>query len=284
MDLSVITVTWNSTDKIPEQLRSVVLGCKDISCEQVIIDNNSQDETVEIIKKDFPDVKLIANQDNRGFGAANNQGVEISSGKFLLFLNPDMRVEIGSLDKIVKWMREHKDVGIVSCKLVDKEGKFCPDAAPRRFPKVWEMVAQILKLPHLFPFILNRYLMKDFDPEKEQEVDSVRGSFMLMRREIVEKLGWGFDPRYYIWWEDVDICREAKRLGYAVMYTPIISCVDYVGQSFKKRDSVWKQKNFTKSMLTYFQKWEAWWKWVWIAVTRPIGKFLAWFGNSMKRN
>lgn len=255
MDLSIITVTWNSEKLIPEQIRSVSLGCKNISYEEIIVDNASPDGTVELIKRDFPGIKLIANQENNGFGSANNQGVKIAQGEFLLFLNPDMRVEEGSLDKIIAWMKEHPKVGIASCKLVDEHGKVNPDAMPRRFPTVWNALALLLKIPHIFPHVLDTYLMKDFDPDTEQAVDSVRGSFMLVRRELVEKLGWAFDPRYYIWFEDVDICREAKRLGYTVMYTPIISCVDYVGQSFKKRTTWWKQKQFIKSMATYFWKW-----------------------------
>ena len=124
--------------------------------------------------------------------------------------------------------------------------------------------------------------MKDFNSDSEQEVDSVRGSFMLVRRELIDKLGWGFDPRYFFWFEDVDLCREAKRLGFKVVYTPIVSCVDYFGQSFKQRTSIWKQKIFSRSMLTYFQKWEPWWKWIWIAIFRPVGIFFAWLVEVFK--
>lgn len=255
MDLSVITVTWNSEKLIGEQIRSVAFGCARICYEQIVVDNASSDGTVELVKRDFPGIKLIANQENSGFGAANNQGVKIAQGEFLLFLNPDMRVEEGSLDTIVAWMKEHPRIGIASCKLLGEHGEANHDAMPRRFPTVWNGLALIFKIPHIFPRVLDNYLMKDFDASREQEVDSVRGSFMLVRRELVEKLGWAFDPRYYIWFEDVDICREAKRLGYTVMYTPIISCVDYVGQSFKKRTTWWKQKQFMKSMATYFWKW-----------------------------
>jgi GT2 family glycosyltransferase len=280
MDVSIITVTWNAKEHIEKQIHSVFLGCKDISCEAIISDNGSQDETVVAVRRlENYNIRIIENKKNLGFGAANNKGVEIAKGEFLLFLNPDMQVEEGSIDNIVAWMRQHEDVGIVSPKLVDEYGKINPDAAPRRFPKVWEMAAMILKLPHVFPSMLNRYLMKDFDAGKEQEVDSVRGSFMLVRREVVERLGWAFDPRYFIWFEDVDLCREVKRLGYKVMYTPVISCVDYVGQSFKKRETLWKQKNFTRSMLTYFQKWEPWYKWVWITLVRPLGIVMAWIND-----
>ncbi len=274
-DLSIITVTWNAEEEISRQIKSVVSGCRNISFEQIVIDNGSKDKTIEIIERNFPQVKLIKNDSNTGFGFPNNQGVKISTGEFLLFLNPDMQAQDESLDKMVEWMRSHPEVGLASSKLVDENGNFNEDAKPRRFPKVWEMVALIFKIPHLMPQILDNYYMKDFDPNKEQEVPSVRGSFMIMRREVYEKLGWVFDPRYFIWFEDVDTCREVWKLGYKVMYTPIISCTDFIGQSFKKRDTYWKQKNFTKSMLQYFQKWEPWYKWMWIAIVRPFGLVVA---------
>lgn len=254
MDLSVITVTWNTADLIGGQIKSVKAGCKNISFEEIIVDNASSDNTVELIEQ-IGGVKLLKNDKNRGFGFPNNQAVKLATGEFLLFLNPDMMVEDGSLDKMVEWMRSHPDVGLASCKLVDQYGKLNKSALPRRFPSVWDQLAIILKLPHLFPSIIDYYLFKDFNPEIEQEVDSVRGSFMIMRREVYEKLGWAFDPRYFIWFEDVDLCREVKKMGLKVVYTPIISCVDYIGQSFKKINFFWKQKQFIKSMAQYFWKW-----------------------------
>ncbi len=276
----MITVTWNSAEKIREQMQSVREGCEKIAFEQIVVDNGSIDNTVEIVRSFFH-VKLIANATNTGFAAANNQGVKIAQGDFLLFLNPDMKVEPGSLDKLMEWLARHPDAGLVSCKLTDEKGNFSPVAGPRRFPTVWDQAALLLKLPHLFPSILNRYLMADFEPDREQEVDSVRGSFMLLRREVAERLGWAFDPRYFIWFEDVDLCREVKRLGYKVMYTPIISCVDFVGQSFVKRATLWKQKNFTTSMLAYFQKWEPGHKWIWIWLLRPMAISLTWLMRSL---
>ena len=279
MDLSVITVTWNSSELISEQIRSVISGISDFSYEQIIVDNNSSDHTVDLIKKNFPRIILIENTNNLGFAAANNQGFALSSGEFILFLNPDMRVEEKSLDRIITWIRQNPKVGIASVRLIDEIGGLNPEAKPRRFPTLLGQLALILKIPHLFPGVLDSYLMKDFDPDKEQELDSVRGSFMLVRRQLLDNLGWAFDPRYFFWFEDVDLCRETKKLGYSVMYTPLISCVDYVGQSVKKRDSLWKQKMFTRSMLTYFQKWEPWYIWVWIALCRPFGIVLVWAGG-----
>ena len=286
MDLSVITVTWNNEEHIAEQVRSVFDGCKELSCEQFVVDNGSKDGTVDAVKalqQDFPNLHVIELGENKGFGFANNRGYEKSAGAHLLFLNPDMRVKQGSLDTIVEWMEHNEDVGIVCPRLIDQQGKVGADAMPRRLPTVLNQLALILKLPHLFPSVMDSYLMKEFDAEKEQDVDSVRGSFMLMRRGFVDKLGWAFDPRYFIWFEDVDICREAAKAGLRVVYTPVISCVDYVGQSFKKRTSLWKQKQFTKSMLVYFQKWEPWYKWMWIAIARPFGIAFVWLANKFHK-
>jgi hypothetical protein len=282
MDLSVITITWNSADKIGEQIASVFSGCSNTSCEQIIVDNASADETVQKIKENYPQIKLIENKKNKGFAVANNKAFKIAKGEFVLFLNPDMKLKEDSLDKLVEWMKNKKEVGIASIKLLDKNGKINVDAMPRRLPKVWEQVFLILKLHHLFPKVLNSYLMKDFDFEKEQEVDSVRGSFMLVRHDFLDKLGYAFDPRYFIWFEDVDLCHEAKKAGLKVVYTPIISCIDFFGQSFKKQESVWKQKQFTQSMLLYFQKWEPAYKWIWIWLARPVGIFMVWILNGKR--
>jgi len=279
MDLSVITVTWNSEKLIGEQIESVQKGCKNISFEEIVVDNASKDKTAELVETKYPHVKLIKNIENKGFSFANNQGASVAQGDYLLMLNPDMRVEEESLDKMVSWMRAHKDVGLASCKLVDENGKLNEDAQPRRFPGLLDQAALLLKLPHFFPAVLNRYMFKDFDADKEQEVDSVRGSFMIMRREVYKKLGWVFDPRYFIWFDDVDICREVHRLGYKVVHTPVISCVDYVGQSFKQRTTIWKQKQFTKSMVQYFQKWEPWYKWLPLMILRPFVLFAVYLLN-----
>ena len=224
---------------------------------------------------------MIENGKNIGFGAANNAGHAKATGEFILLLNPDMRLEPGSLKVLVDWMRSHEDVGIVSPKLVAQDGSIQKDALPRRFPGLLDQLAIVLKLSHVFPGLLNRYVYKGFDPEKEQDVDSVRGSFLLLRKSIADRLGWIFDPRYFIWFEDVDICREVKKMGFRVVYTPIISCVDYVGQTFKRFPSVQKQQWFTKSMIAYFAKWEAPWKAVVLRIARPVGIVLTWIHSKV---
>ena len=137
------------------------------------------------------------------------------------------------MDKLVAYMDSRPEVGIVSCKLVDESGQLNKKTA-RGVSPVFGISWRFFKIPHFFPSVLHRYQYFDLDLNKEQEVDSVRGSFMLARREFIEKLNRAFDERFFIWFEDVDLCREAKQLGYKVIYNPVISCVDLVGQSFKK--------------------------------------------------
>ena len=288
MDLSIITVNTNDSDRILDQIASVKDGAKGLDYEQIITDNGSTDGSIEQIQKKFPDVKIILNNKNLGFGVANNIAAKNSTGRYLLFLNPDMRVMPGSLKKITDWMETQSKVGIAGCRLTHENGDLNIGATPRRFPTLFDQVVILLKLNHLFPSLLNKYLYHDIyhdkEVEKEVEVDSVRGSFMLMRRELYDKLDWAFDPRYFIWFEDVNTCREAKRLGYKVIYTPIISCVDYVGQTFKNLSTVQKQKWFTDSMLKYFKKWQPWYQWLIILILRPVGIIFVRFHALLKSN
>jgi len=283
MELSIITVNTNDKEKILEQIKSVLAAAEDVVFEQIISDNGSTDGSAEEIRALYPEIKIVENGGNIGFGAANNSAFRVSTGKFLLFLNPDMHLTPGSLRKFLDWANQHRDVGIASPKLLTEFGEPNENAKPRRFPKLADQIAILLKLPHLFPHVLDNYLYKGFDFEKEQEVDSVRGSFMLTRREFLETLGWAFDPRYFIWFEDVDICREAWRNGYKVVYTPVISCVDYVGQNFKRLPSLRKQRWFTASMVKYFRKWHPAWQWMIVAALRPVAIALVWMESKIKQ-
>lgn len=309
MELSIITVTWNSKNTIGRLIDSIPNAVFDpktgrsLSYEHWVVDNASTDGTVDSLQEKYgqetvsghtmssesfeysseiiPRVRLWKNSKNEGFGAANNWAFHRSSGDFILFLNPDMKLEPSSLYEAVEWMRSHHDVGIMSPRLVTETGEVNLNAGPRRFPTVWNQLVIVFKVPHVFPKVLDHYLMKDFDYSKEQEVDSVRGSFMLARHDFFEKLGTAFDPRYFFWFEDVDMCREAWKNNYKVVYNPAIQAVDYVGQSFKQRTTLWKQKNFTESMVKYFKKWGPGHAAVLVTLARPIGIALAWMGDKL---
>lgn len=262
MDLSVVIVSWKVKDKLKENLNALFNSQGDFKFEVFVVDNNSGDETVEMIKTEFPSVVLIANQDNRGFAAANNQALELASGDYILLLNPDMQVNADTLIKALSWAKNNPQATIVGCKLVNSQGEIVKQI--RRFPKFSDQLAVTLKLPHLFPGIINKYLCAEFDYNQPAKVDSIRGAFFLVNRENYKKISGReiplLDERYFIWFEEVDFCREVYKLGGEVWYTPAATCLDHVGQSFKQVNRGKTQEYFSNSMLKYFQKWEARWK------------------------
>ncbi|MFA6988432.1 MAG: glycosyltransferase family 2 protein [Candidatus Gastranaerophilaceae bacterium] len=279
MDLTIITVPWNVKDLVRDNLKAIYQNTKNISFEVFAVDNQSADGTAEMIVKEFPQVNLIANNYNAGFAKANNQAIAMSKGRYVLLLNPDMRVKEGTLEGMVKWMDAHLEAGVAGCRLMKENGDIVPHV--RRYPSVWDQLAIVLKLPHLFPSILNSYLYKDFDYKQEAEVDSIRGSFFMIRRELLDKIG-GLDELYFIWFEEVDYCRRARLAGFKVMYTPVVDCIDYVGKSFAQLPRGKAQGYFQDSMLKYFKKWEPIWQYSLLSVAWPIGKFALKIGELIK--
>jgi len=279
MDISIITVPWNVKDLVRKNFQAIFSNTKNIEFEVISVDNDSKDGTTEMIQKEFPQVKAIFNNYNAGFAKANNQGIKISTGRYVLLLNPDMQVKPGTLETIVKWMDEHPEAGVAGCKLVKADGTIVPHV--RRYPGIWDQAAVILKIPHFFPRVLNHYMWRDFDYSREQVVDSIRGSFFVIRREVLDKLG-GLDERYFLWFEEVDFCKQVALAGYKVMYTPITECVDHVGKSFAQVPTGKLQNIFQDSMTKYFQKWQPTWQVVVLNLIWPIGKLMAFVGAKIK--
>lgn len=236
-------------------MRSVEEAAAGLDFEQIVVDNGSYDDTVAKIREHFPKVRLIVNKTNRGFAAANNIGYLASRGEFLLFLNPDTLLLPGTLGGWIERFSSLPQAALAGPRLVNEEGGIDSEALPRRFPTFVNQLVTLTALKRLFPKVVERYRMNGFDTETEQVVDSVRGACLLARRSFLEELGFAFDPRYFIWFEDVDICKEARRRGYEVRYMPYMTAIDLVGRSFAKRSSSWKRKNFMKSLFKYFWKW-----------------------------
>lgn len=251
MDFSIIIVSWNTKDKLRENLKRL-LTSKGVSFEVIVADNNSYDGTAGMVEQEFKTVKLIKNKDNYGFAKANNVALKQASGDYLLLLNPDMLMAENTLINLLTWLKANEQADIAGCKLVDENGLLVKHV--RSFPSVFDQAAIALKLPHLFKNILAKYLRVDFDYSRPSRVDSIRGSFFCISRKTYEILG-GLDERYFIWFEEVDYCRQAKKHGLEVWYTPAAQCTDFVGQSFKQLNGGKKQKYFKESMLKYFLKW-----------------------------
>lgn len=254
MDLSIIIVSYKVKDKLKENLKAIYNSRRGFSFEIIVVDNNSQDGSGKMVKHMFPGVNIISNQENLGFARACNQGIKTAKGEFMLLLNPDMQVQPDTLKKMLEWMKTNTQATVTSCKLQDVDNNILDN--PRRFPTVWNQLAIILKLPHLFPQLLNKYLYKDKDKTRILSVDSVKGAFFMMRKKAFDKLPL-LDERYFIWFEEVDFCKQVRETGGKIFYVPIVSCIDYVGSSFKQLPQLKTQKLFRDSMLAYFKKWHS---------------------------
>lgn len=250
--LTVVIVSWNVRDILLENLRTLFDGNREVNFRVVVVDNASGDGTVEAVRKHFPQVTVVENRENRGFAAAANQGIERADDGHVLLLNPDMRVSPGAIQKTIDYLDQHPDVAVLGPRLLDEAGK--PLSHIRRLPQLSDQLVVVLKLTHLFPWLVRRYLAEDLDLEKEQEVESLRGAYFAINRTALEKIG-ALDDRYFIWFEEVDYCHRAKEAGMKIMYVPSIVARDLIGKSFGQRSIFWKQKAFSRSMIQYFEKW-----------------------------
>ena len=277
MNISIVIVSWRVKEKLRANLQALALALAGLSAEVFVVDNFSNDGTIEMIRQEFSFVRLIANSNNVGFAKANNQAIALASGDFILLLNPDMRVFSDTLKNILDWARLHPQAVVSGCRLEGEDGQLVPQV--RRFPSLFDQLAIVLKLPHLFPFVLNGYQQKNFNYSQAARVDSIRGAFFLINRLSWQRLSGDekpfLDERYFIWFEEVDFCKQVYKNGGEVWYTPVARCVDYVGQSFNQLGTGLKQQYFQDSMLKYFQKWQAHWQAVILKITWPLGRLLA---------
>lgn len=262
MDLSIIIVSWKVKDKLEKNLNALFKSETNFKFEVFVVDNNSGDGSVEMIKDNFSNVYLISNQDNKGFAAANNQAINLAHGRFILLLNPDMQVKADTLEKILVWAEKNPLATVTGCKLVNEEGKIVKQV--RRFPKFFDQLMITLKAPHFFPGVVNKYLVNNFDYNTSSRVDSIRGAFFLINVSNWQKISGQTKPllneRYFIWFEEVDFCYQVYKFGGEVWYTPAAECLDYVGASFSQVPRGQAQKYFSDSMLKYFLVWGKKWE------------------------
>ncbi len=276
MDFSIIIVSWNVKDVLRSNLQSILQTNQQVTVEIIVIDNASKDETVEMIRSEFPSVQVIVNQENVGFAKASNQGLKKAVGDYLILLNPDMKIFPETLGNLKHWLDKNPQADVSGIQLIDEQGKIVHHV--RRFPTFSDQVAIILKLPHLFPRMLDSYLLRDFKYSVAAQVDSIRGAFFVMRKSSLEKFGL-LDERYFLWFEEVDYCRAVKEQGGQVWYTPEAVAIDYVGKSFSQLPRSTKQAYFRTSMLAYFKKWESPWQTRLLSFAWFFSDIIVWLGD-----
>lgn len=233
--LSIVIVNYSVKNLLKKCLESIFKYEKNIEFEVIVVDNNSMDHSQEMLKRDFPQVKLIENKRNLGFSRGCNQGIKESQGRYILLLNPDTELTPGGFKKMIDFMDSKPEKGICGPKMIDQEGNF--QFSCRSFPSYLTAVSSSQSiLNRIFPenLLSQKYLLKEKDHSQILEVDWVSGSCLLAKREMFEKVGL-LDERFYMYVEDVDLCYRAKMAGFSVFYFPQVLVIHHIGKSTQKK-------------------------------------------------
>lgn len=234
MDLSVIIVNYNVKHFIEHCLYSVINGLKNIEHEIIVVDNNSNDGSQSLIRKEFPEIKLIINKKNLGFAKANNQALKIARGRYVLLLNPDTVVQENTLGHCIKFMDDNPEAGACGVKMIDGKGRFLPESR-RAVPKPSTALYRILKLNNLFPRsgIFNRYYLGHLPVDKVSEIEVLTGAFFFIRKKVLMETSF-LDESFFMYGEDIDLSYRIIKAGYKIFYLPEPSIIHYKGESTKK--------------------------------------------------
>lgn len=234
MRLSIIIVSYNVKYFTEQCLQSVRKAANGISCEIFVVDNNSVDGSVQMVKEKFSEAVLLENKDNAGFSKANNQAIKQAKGEYILLLNPDTIVEEDTFRKILRFMDEHTEAGGLGVKMYDGKGNFLPESK-RGLPTPEVAFYKIFGLSSLFPKskIFGRYHLGYLDNDKVNEVDVLSGAFMLLRKSVLNKTGL-LDEAFFMYGEDIDLSYRITKEGYKNYYFPEARIIHYKGESTKK--------------------------------------------------
>ncbi|MCJ7552663.1 MAG: glycosyltransferase family 2 protein, partial [Ignavibacteriaceae bacterium] len=253
MDLSIIIVNYNVKVFLQNLLDSIQKASSGIQTEVIIVDNASDDGSIEFLREKYPQIKLIVNKTNLGFGKANNIGLKEAKGKFILFLNPDTIVAEDTFSKMIEFFNQTPDAGLAGCKILNPDGTL-QLSCRRSFPGPWTSFTKVTGLSTLFPKskIFARYNLTYLDENQTYEVDAISGSFMMIRKEVYDKVG-GFDEQFFMYGEDLDLCYRIQKAGHKVYYVHSTQIIHYKGES-TKRSNIDETKVFYKAMHLFVKK------------------------------
>jgi len=261
MLLSICIVSWNVRELLKKCVDSICKNPPSCGFEIIITDNDSKDGTAELLITKYPQVRLIENRNNLGFSAGNNQAIKASTGDYVLILNPDTEVLTGSLDKLAEFLDTHPEAAIVAPKLLN------PDKSLQRscmgFPTLGAMAMRQLFIEQLWPGnpYTKKYMMANFEYDRITEVDQPMGACLLIRREVLNKVGL-FDEHSFMFFDEVDLCYRTKNAGWKIYFTPDATIIHHGGSSIKKWGALNLSKHWTRSRNYYFKKnygiWALW--------------------------
>jgi len=251
--LSIVIVNYNVEYFLEQCLNSCVKAMQNVPCELFVVDNNSIDGSLDMVRKKFPDVHLIANKDNVGFSKANNQAMRIAKGKYILLLNPDTVVEEDTFEKVVDFMDNTPDAGGLGVRMLDGKGKFLPESK-RGLPTPAVAFYKIFGISKIFPKSkqFGRYHLGYLSEFETNEIEILSGAFMLMRKEALDKVGL-LDEAFFMYGEDIDLSYRIIQGGYKNYYFPETRIIHYKGESTKK-SSVNYVFVFYRAMIIFARK------------------------------
>jgi hypothetical protein len=263
VDLSIVIVSWNVRDLLRSCLQSILteahsgpegeaLRIEDWTVEILVVDNASTDGSAEIVRQQFPQVHLIANKENRGFTAANNQGLARSQGRYLLLLNPDTETVGDALVTMLRYVEANAEVGALGPKLVNPDGSI--QSSRRRFPTFATALVESTVMQEWWQDnrVLRRYYMADTPDNAIQRVDWVVGACLLVRRQTYEQVG-GLDEGFFMYSEELDWCRRIKAAGWEIVYLPTAAVIHHEGKSSEQVVPA-RHVYFQSSKVRYFRK------------------------------
>ncbi len=267
MDLSVIIVSYNTQDLTLQAINSVVKAKQPKNkLEIILIDNNSSDNTVSLVKTKFPKVKIIANSKNLGFAKANNQGLRKAKGRYLLLLNSDVIINKDTLIKMIDYMDNNQQIGLSTCRVELADGSIDP-ASHRGFPTPWASFTYYSGLEKLFPSskIFAQYHQGWKDLTKTHQIDSPVGAFYLLNKKALQQVGF-FDESFFMYGEDLDLAYRLKKTNWQVIYNPITKITHLKSSSGLKKGKggrltsedkqqrIITSKHFFKAMKIFYKK------------------------------
>ena len=234
MQLSTIIVNYNVRDLLMDAIASLKRAMEGIDGEIIVVDNASTDGAIEMLNRDHPDVVTVQLDRNYGFGVANNAGIERAKGEFILLINPDTVVQEDTLRTMLKFMRSNPKAGVAGCKILNPDGSFEP-ASKRGFPSPWSSFSRVFGFSRLFPKskLFGGYNLTWLDSDTTCEVEALSGCFMFFRGSLVKQLK-GFDPDFFMYGEDLDLCWRVKQEGWQVWYHPATNIIHLKGESTRR--------------------------------------------------